>query len=250
MKKIATMIFIFVVGLIVSLNVVHAAENEVYFTSSNGIALTEKEYNFIAEIYSEEYVRNLTQAQYDLLSDLDINNKEIRTATTTDTILPTNRASFVETTYKRLSISSGCESDGICSFVVVLRWLAIPSTRSYDNMGVRWNGSVALYNTNISTVVEEDDSSRYCVNYKHRSNGFGCTFKLSSTASSHLYMTQVFRVTGSGTVYASYQHASKELTKSAATQYAISIAGYGAVFDFYGDAIGKYDGMNGVELNI
>ena len=250
MKKFAMMILILIVGLVVSLDVVKAAESQAYFTSDNGIELTEKEYNFILEVYGEDYAKKLNQNQYDLINTLDINNREVTTVTTEDRVLPTNRAIFVETQYKRLSISASCGSDGLCSIIVVLRWLAIPSTRSYDNMGVRWNGTVSLQSTRVSTAIEEDDVSRYCVNYKHRTNGFGCTFKLSSTAKEHLYMTQVFMLQGSGTVYASYQHASKALTKDAAQQYRLSIAGYGAVFDFYGDAIGKYDGMNGVEVKI
>ena len=47
MKKFAMMILILIVGLVVSLDVVKAAESQAYFTSDNGIELTEKEYNFI-----------------------------------------------------------------------------------------------------------------------------------------------------------------------------------------------------------
>ena len=35
---------------------VHAAEKKPYFTNSNGVSLTEAEYNYIKELYSENYL--------------------------------------------------------------------------------------------------------------------------------------------------------------------------------------------------
>ena len=59
-----------------------------------------------------------------------------------------------------------------------------------------------------------------------------------------------FKVSKGGTVFGSYQHAMQNTTLPVSQDYNFSIVGYGNVFDYYGNAIGVYDGMNGVDINV
>lgn len=224
-----------------------ANASDTYFVSANGVALTEKEYNFMVEMYDEYYVNNLRQDQFDRLNNFDMNNDDITIETYIEEN-PFTRGVSYETASKRISLGKTCTSN-TCTMIATLKWLASPNVRSYDNMGARFTGSVSLYDNDITTVVEAGSTSTYCTNYRILSNGFGCSFKLNSSASS-FYISQVFQVSGSGYVYSSYQHAIDSVSLTTAKKYNIALAGYGNVFDFYGDAVGMYDGMSGVNLSV
>ena len=57
-------------------------------------------------------------------------------------------------------------------------------------------------------------------------------------------------VSGSGTIYGSYQHASTTATLEESKKYTISHLGYGKVIKFNDNVKKKYDAMTGVDLNI
>ena len=234
------------------------SNNNIYFTSTNGVSLTEKEYNLFVELYGEEYTNALNISQYNLVNDkLNINNSEIETNITTEELpeIPVSpfstanktRNTFYETSYKRLAISKGCVS-GSCNIVMALTWLKQPTIRSYDVMGVRYTGSVNIYGI-VATTAEFGTSTIQCGSYIFKNNGFGCSIKLSETAT-HIYITQVFTATGTGRIYGSYQHATTNITKAISQQYNINNYGLGNVFNFYGAAASSFDEMNGVYINV
>jgi len=256
-KKIKISIILSIIcTLIIGISEVKA-ENVTYFTSNNGIQLTEKEYNLFVELYGEKYTYNLTQEQYDFVNNkLDINNKEVETNVTIDKVenpfekysaIISPKSTYIQTAYKKLAISKAC-SGGSCNMVVVLQWLQSPAVRSYDVMGIRHTGTVNVPGT-ILTMVETNEPTVYCGSYKFTDDGFGCSIKLSETASS-IYITQAFVATGTGRIYASYQHATTVVSKLTSQKYNINAGGYGSVFDFYGTAQGIYDDMPGVYMYI
>ena len=73
-------------------------------------------------------------------------------------------------------------------------------------------------------------------------------FKVKNGSSLELSLT--FMVSGSGTIYGSYQHASTTATLEESKKYTISHLGYGKVIKFNDNVKKKYDAMTGVDLNI
>lgn len=224
-----------------------------YYTNNNGIELTEKEYNVILKMYNKNYVENMTQDDYDFLKDLDINNsKNLTTSVSFD--VPTYDSfnpmgNFHETSSKRLTLTTSCNSN-FCTIITTLTWLKKPTVRSYDLIGTRLKNT-EFYNDNYLTrVVESNSKVTYCNNYKLFSNGLGCSLKLPENDQDSLVIDQRIYVKPQGSIYASYQHASKNITYTTSRQYILDVAGYGAVFLFFGDAVGVYDQMSGVNTTL
>lgn len=129
-----------------------------------------------------------------------------------------------------------------------LTWIKNPNIRSYDVIGAY------LENVNRldvpSTMVVIDDSTRQ--NYdtvKYDNNGFGVSVLLPLTAG-NIKVSQTFKTSKGGTVYASYQHANKNISLINSNAYTISKNGYGNVFNFIGNIANIYDKMNGVSIDI
>lgn len=259
MKKKQILILGLILSMVLGVKNVFAEDldnHNVYFVSDNGIKLTEKEYNLFNELYGEEYTVNLTKEQYDRVNGyLDINNKEIEINTAIDkeenpfikySGKAPLRSTYVQTTYKRIAISKSCGTYS-CNVVMTLQWLLSPAIRSYDVMGIRYNGSVSAESP--FTIMETNEMTTYPASYVFKSNGFGNSIKLSQTAQS-IYITQAFVASGTGRIYGTYQHATSSVSKGTSQMYNINAAGLGNVFDFYGAANGIYDEMNGVYVDI
>lgn len=213
------------------------------------VILTDKEKNFVKEVYSEEYLNDMTEEQKLRVREWDLDNKEVETNSIEEKEKVLTRGDYFASSAKSVSITKACNTDA-CSIVVIAKWNGSPSVRSYDVMGARFTGTITPYQyKNGVTYIETDDVNSTCVNYQNLSNGFGCSFKLSETAKS-FYITQSFSVVGSGTIYASYQHAMTSTSLTISKQYTLAYAGFGKVFDFYGTARSVYDQMNGVDITI
>lgn len=248
MKKILMLSF---TALFISLFMsygVYASTEKVY-VNNNGIVLTEKEYSFVNTFYGNDYFENMTQDDLDWISDLDINNKTIYINTINDEdaslIDISSRGPYHSTNSKSLSIAKSCDNVK-CTILTNLTWLVNPYVRSYDVIGARFSGT-SLYNTTITTKVSSSLGNSYFSNNKFLSNGFGTSVKLPDNAT-NLVVEQKFYVNVGGTVYASYQHATTNISLSNSYYYTISPNGLGGVFNFYGAALGVYDGMAGVDI--
>ena len=55
-------------------------------------------------------------------------------------------------------------------------------------------------------------------------------------------------VNSNGVYYSSYQHAIQNVSLETSKSYTIGFGGYGGVFFFNGNAVGKYDSMAGVNV--
>lgn len=243
MKKTIVMIILFIIGLVCFSEGVSA---ETYFTNKNGIELTQKEYEFLVELYDFYYVNNLTAEKYEKLSVLNINENELQISSIEDG--PLSRATSISSPSKRVSIASSCSST-LCTIIINATWLQSPNLRSYDNIGARFTGTVARIG-DISTEIENDGDIDICSNYKENSKGVGCTFLLDDSADS-FHITQMFDVTGSGYVYGSYQHAMYTISLGDAMSYSFSSSGLGSVFYYSSSATrDKYDAMSGVYLSV
>lgn len=243
MKRIYGILIIFVFSFVCFYGRVSA---ETYFTNKNGVEFTEKEYNFLVELYDNLYVNNMTEEKYNKLAILNLNENELQVSSFEDGLL--SRATSISSPAKRVSIGSSCVSTS-CAIIITATWLQVPNVRSYDNIGARFTGTVSRTGS-ITTEIDKDSGVDICSNYKETSKGIGCTFKLDNSSDS-FYITQMFAVTGSGYVYGSYQHAMTTVTLSQAMSYSFSASGIGSVFLYSNESIReKYDAMSGVYLSV
>ena len=248
MKK-KFLLFVFLILIISISSKVYATVNKT-FINSNGVELTDKEYKFINDFYGENYFMNMTQEDYEWISDLDINNRQVEINAYHDVSnlslnnILTKGPSY-ETNSKKISIARSCDTTK-CTVITNLTWLTNPTIRSYDVIGARFNGT-SLYTNNITTKVSSSSGTTYFSNNRYLSNGFGTSVKLP-TGATNIIVNQKFYTNIGGNIYASYQHATSNISLPDSYYYTISPGGLGGVFNFYGNASGIYDGMGGVNI--
>lgn len=222
---------------------INKAYAESYYTNSNGVEFTQEEYDFLTTFYWDSYVENMTEEQYEVFINSDLLSRELTTASTTETMCSPQSTSHT-TSYKNLKISAACSSD--CVVSLVLTWLGNPTVRSYDVIGT-YLSNVSLLSAAQATV-SNTTTTYYYSNTKTAYNGFGNSVLLPS--GSNLIVNQIITTTTGGHVYGSYQHATQAVTLPVSKDYNFSLAGYGSVFSFYGNAVGIYDGMAGVDIAV
>lgn len=245
-----TIISITICAMLVSGIKVYALSESTSYTNDNGIKLTEKEYNFVNEFYGNGFFDNMTQEDYEWIKDLNINTNHIETKTVYSNDFDRNiiqpYGSSYSTNSKKLTIVKSCSS--ICTIITNLTWLVNPNIRSYDVIGARFFNTSLADNT-IITRLTSSNGTEYSSNNKVLSNGLGTSVKLPSGATNISVQQKFFTKLG-GTIYASYQHSTSNITLQTSLSYSIGIGGYGNVFLFYSGAVGKFDQMNGVNINL
>ena len=248
MKKIV-MLFLMVMCIFgITKNV---CAKEVYYTTQNGIELTREEYEFLTTFYGEEYPDIMTQAMYNEFVEDDLINSDVLIKTYTEPQLGLlnpgiDPASTSHSTpYKTVQIARGCLPT-YCIINLKNTWDVSPSIRSWDNIGAYLDG-VSLISHNQTYVTSTAGTNYF--SYLNTTNGIGNSVELPSVGED-IIINMTFKVSRGGTVYGSYQHAMQNTTLANSQNYNISIGGYGAVFLYYGNAIGLYDGMNGVDIDV
>lgn len=234
---------LFILAVVIScVGINNVSASEVYYSNSNGILLTKKEYDFISEILWDGYQENMTMDEYNIILSNGV-SKDIQKE---EYIPMTPFATTHTTNAKSLSITKASFSN-YTLISVTTKWLGSPVVRSYDLIGayldrVSLMGSVA---TRLSST-----SGAYSSSYiKSDSNGFGVSIKLPDTGTD-IIVSQTFKVTGSGNVYASYQHATSNIILANSQNYTISRLGSGGVFLFDNSIYNIYDRMGGVNISI
>lgn len=227
------------------------AENA-YYTTANGIELNREEYEFLTTFYGTPYVDIMTRDQYDEFIEEDLLHSDVtyKTVTPSNTVLinPGNNinSSSTSTQAKTLQIGAACLPTK-CIMSLVNTWHVDPGTTSWDVIGA-WFDDVSLI-SHSHTYVSSDYYTYYFNNIKTEADGIGNSVKLPDD-DSNLIINMAFTVTRGGTVYGSYQHAIEDTTLANSQLYNIDFSGYGNVFDFYSTAIGVYDQMNGVDIDV
>ena len=226
-------------------NVGNVNAQETYYINDNGISFTKEEYDFFSKMYYDGYQRYMTSEdlEYFKYCDMDINNIEIVEYEPGNSFL---KSTVYETTAKRLVISKAGGS--IPTIVVSLRWKGSPKIRSYDLIGAYLSGVSLLGNP--STRLDYSGGYVNPSETKITTNGFGSSIKLPNSGSDFV-ASQTFIVSGSGTVYASYQHAKSSLSLANSQSFDTRYSGLGNVFYFSSSTIrSKYDAMGGVSIGV
>lgn len=278
LKKVMLMLFALVSIVLVIPNVVNASE----ITNNNGVVMTQEEYNDFLKIYSSDYIMNMTEEKYNKLKTLDFNDitkssKYIETTYNRNLQLTTERevteeefeefnavspllddgGALYETQLKRLVLSIvGGETWNWAT--IVATWKAIPSTRSYDLIGFYGFGFDFSSGTQEGNQIYTLDGNYTVIKYswngtniKRHSNGFGISMNVVNSDITYLQFIAECDVRANiehPTLYASYQHAQRNLSLADSQNYTLGGAGLGSVFVFPYSISQKYDAMSGVSV--
>lgn len=224
---------------------------EAYYITQNGIELTREEYEFLTTFYGPRYPDIMTRDMYDEFIEDDLINSDVETVTYNEPQLPllnpgmSPDSQIHSTSAKTVAISRGCLST-YCMISLKNTWHGSPSVRSWDNIGAYFDG-VSLINHN-HTYVSSTAGDTFFTNL-NTTNGIGNSVELPATGED-ITINMSFKVSRGGTVYGSYQHAMQNTTLLNSQNYTLDILGYGNVFSYFGNAVGVYDNMNGVDIDV
>ena len=223
---------------------VNAKEN-IYYKNKNNVIFSEKEYDFITELFYEGYQNIISSKDYDNIFEYNSLNGIIETKIYNEKNTITSYGTSHSTGSKTIKISKSCMTN--CLITIVATWKKSPNIRSYDVIGAFLEGVdfVTYPVTTVNNSTGSRNSSETIIN----SNGFGVSIKLLETGDD-MIVSQYFRTTKNGTIFGSYQHAAKNITLANSKRYVISKSGYGGVFKFESGINNYYDGMGGVNISV
>lgn len=260
-------------------------EAEAYYTNSNGVEMTESQYNKMLQIFSERKVGVLDQSEFDMLKDSEvvdtdaryeketyINGEYISTEEITkeeyDAAEDITSCSpyvndFVETSYKKLGGSLTKLDSSRYSVIGTLSWKKVPAYRSYDVFAYRFNhfnysgftGGQIYFKGNTSYKIPY---YTYSEGYKALSNGAGVSMNLKDGSDITGYELTVATTVkfssynySTAQAYISYQHSQANISRAESMDYTLDISGLGNVVKFNNSRIaGYHDGMDGVYLSV
>lgn len=228
------------------------AKDNVYYTTNNGIELTEEEYKFLTKFYGTPYVDIMTRDQYNEFVEDDLLHSDLRikkvTPQTTALVNPGNmqRGTYNYEAGRTIQIGAACLPTK-CIMSLLTTWDIDPAITSWDDIGA-WLDTTTLKSYS-HTYLSTSNTTSYFTNWKVESDGIGNTVFLPEDGT-NMIINMAFTVSRGGTVYGSYQHAMEDTTFSASQSYTLDFAGYANVHLFSGAAIGVYDEVGGVDINV
>ncbi len=244
-KKIIILVLFTLVSILISTFFVLSKE-EYEFINDKKIKITEEEYNNLLDLgFSENEIQNMNVEEYEKNKNLKgkvVSENSIEVSSNNDNFkhsikdLFSNQPGNVETTYKKI-VTTIIEVNEKYRYKVSVTWKNIPSTRSYDIIGIGMDSSVKMY-ANPTFQQNYCDESNNCsssnIYTKNTSStGIGASFKLPSGSLSSLssyFYYDVEKRDGSNTVtsqnaYGDYAHATKQITQANATNYIVNRGG-------------------------
>lgn len=219
---------------------------EVYYENQNGVSFNKEEYDFLSYMFWDGSQDLMTINDYNKFIKSGIMFGDIKRdeyIEDINSIMP--YATEVNTPSKKLNIVSSCTSN--CLISVTLTWKGIPAIKSYDVMGA-YLENISLQNR-VSTTIATSSNTINSNEIKEFNNGFGVSVELPKYGN-NIVINQIFRVAKQGTVYASYQHPTKNISLNDSKNYTLSRTGYGGVFNFSDTVANTYDRMNGVSISL
>lgn len=284
--KIRFVIAAFLIILFVPFGFVKAqniSDNISYITNQNGVRISMTDYNLLTNIYSDAYIQTMTNEDYENFKakNININNlvkseKYYKTEidhlnnVVTNTEVTENEfnnynpniqtlsvSNFVETQYKKLSLTLSDNHNGYGDIFVGLLWKMIPSTRSFDVIAVRYVGMTDVDGTQWGRQIWGTNGNYTYVNYgwngtniNRQDNGFGISMNITNDSTINYlenYIESAVEFTGNFQwAGASYQHATSNTTLAQSKSYTLAENGKNGVILFTGNIGEKYDNMPGV----
>lgn len=284
--KIRFVIAAFLIILFVPFGFVKAqniSDNISYITNQNGVRISMTDYNLLTNIYSEAYIQTMTNEDYENFKakNININNlvkseKYYKTVidhlnnVVTNTEVTENEfnnynpniqtlsvSNFVETQYKKLSLTLSDNHNGYGDIFVGLLWKMIPSTRAFDVIAVRYVGMTDVDGTQYGRQIWGTNGNYSYVEYgwngtniNRQDNGFGISMNITNDSTINYlenYIGSAVKFNGNFQwAGASYQHATSNTTLAQSKSYTLAENGKNGVILFTGNIGEKYDNMPGV----
>ena len=284
--KIRFVIAAFLIILFVPFGFVKAqniSDNISYITNQNGVRISMTDYNLLTNIYSDAYIQTMTNEDYENFKakNININNlvkseKYYKTVIdhlnniVTNTEVTENEfnnynpniqtlsvTNFVETQYKKLSLTLSDNHDGYGDIFVGLLWKMIPSTRAFDVIAVRYVGMTDVDGTQYGRQIWGTNGNYSYVEYgwngtniNRQDNGFGISMNITNDSTINYlenYIGSAVQFTGNFQwAGASYQHATSNTTLAQSKSYTLAENGKNGVILFTSNIGEKYDNMPGV----
>mgnify|MGYP000142056258 FL=1 len=277
----AFLIIIFVpFGFVKAQNI---SDNISYITNQKGVRISMTDYNLLTNIYSDAYIQTMTSEDYENFKakNININNlvkseKYYKTEidhlnnVVTNTEVTENEfnnynpniqtlsvSNFVETQYKKLSLTLSDNENGYGDIFVGLLWKMIPSTRAFDVIAVRYVGMSDVDGTQYGRQIWGTNGNYSYVNYgwngtniNRQDNGFGISMNITNDSTINYlenYIGSAVKFNGNFQwAGASYQHATSNTTLAQSKSYTLAENGKNGVILFTGNIGEKYDNMPGV----
>ena len=277
----AFLIIIFVpFGFVKAQNI---SDNISYITNQKGVRISMTDYNLLTNIYSDAYIQTMTSEGYENFKakNININNlvkseKYYKTVidhlnnVVTNTEVTENEfnnynpniqtlsvSNFVETQYKKLSLTLSDNENGYGDIFVGLLWKMIPSTRAFDVIAVRYVGMSDVDGTQYGRQIWGTNGNYSYVNYgwngtniNRQDNGFGISMNITNDSTINYlenYIGSAVKFNGNFQwAGASYQHATSNTTLAQSKSYTLAENGKNGVILFTGNIGEKYDNMPGV----
>lgn len=254
-----------------------------YITNQNGVRISMTDYNLLTNIYSNAYIQTMTSEGYENFKakNININNlvkseKYYKTVidhlnnVVTNTEVTENEynnynpniqtlsvSNFVETQYKKLSLTLSDNHNGYGDIFVGLLWKMIPSTRAFDVIAVRYVGMTDVDGTQYGRQIWGTNGNYSYVEYgwngtniNRQDNGFGISMNITNDSTINYlenYIGSAVQFTGNFQwAGASYQHATSNTTLAQSKSYTLAENGKNGVILFTGNIGEKYDNMPGV----
>lgn len=237
---------LFITLLTININKIKAKSlDEVYYTNANNVSLTKEQYDFFTNLYYEGYQRLITIEELNSYSIEEIKPELVETK------YLNNNIQLLSTSHNDLDKNIKISSTPYGSYKMistVVKWTTFPTIKSYDLIGANLSG--VIQNGQVKTILDYRNGSYESNDIKKFNNGFGVSIKLPTSGSNDIIISQSFKVTTGGTVYASYQHATSNITLERSKNYTIGLGGYGNVFKFTNGVGSYYDGMQGVSIDV
>lgn len=159
---------------------------------------------------------------------------------------------YCKTPKKYLRLTVFKNSTGVY-FDLLNEWLSEPVYKSFDVLAMRWTNNFSM--SYYDGLQRTDGNTTYVNyntgngNYKFGTNAIGLSQNLVDSATDiDNSLTVGGTCSGSGAVWATYQHAQANITLATSKLYNFSSSGYGGVLSFYGAASGIYDNTTGLSL--
>ena len=254
-----------------------------FITNQNGVRIGMTDYNLLTNIYSDAYIQTMTSEDYENFKakNININNlvkseKYYKTVidhlnnVVTNTEVTENEfnnynpniqtlsvSNFVETQYKKLSLTLSDNENGYGDIFVGLLWKMIPSTRAFDVIAVRYVGMSDVDGTQYGRQIWGTNGNYSYVEYgwngtniNRQDNGFGISMNITNDSTINYlenYIGSAVKFNGNFQwAGASYQHATSNTTLAQSKSYTLAEDGKNGVILFTGNIGSKYDNMPGV----
>lgn len=271
-KKLITVVVSMIMIIMLNVNVYAETEDKPYYTNYYGAEMTKEEYENMLTVYDETTIFYMEPSLINELKNEELHVYKYEELET-ESVEPPSVArtygvgtallsmddwkAYWETTYKKLYLSiSGSAS--VKTVTLRTEWKMLTKSRYYDVVGFRVENPNIIFKLNADSSLDAyQKADGQIVNHynlnssgvKICSEGVGLSVKLNPNAKSSLEVSVTVRF-GSGAdpygVYATYQHAQKEVTEAQSKKYTINKSGYGGVIEFDSSVANKYDKTEGL----